>query len=74
MYADRTSVDSSTLLQGDIIADFPFFIFEKGQPIKKNEVGHFELDSLTREEDRSLFAVEAKKQRVMILSQTCDVL
>lgn len=72
MYA-TAPVDAATLLQGDILADFSFFLFDKSRPIKRNEAGLFESDGATQEQDRSLFAVEAKKQRVMILSQSCDV-
>lgn len=73
MYADANSISKDIFYQGDIIADFPFYIFENGQPIKKNEAGHFELDETTEECNRTLFAVEAKKQPVMILSQSCDI-
>ncbi len=73
MYADATLVDKNILYQGDIIADFPFYLFENNQPIKKSKTGYFELDGVTEETDRSLFAIEARKQNVMILSQTCDV-
>ncbi len=73
MYVDSSSVPSSTLYQGDVVNDFPFYLFDSGLPIKKNEAGHFEMDSSSREEDRALFAIETKKQMVMILSQSCDI-
>lgn len=73
MYADATTVPATTLYQGDIIADFPFYLFENGLPIQRNEAGHFELDQNAQDSERRLFAVEARKQQVMILSQTCDV-
>lgn len=73
MYADTIPKDSSTLYQGDIIIDFPFYIFENGQLIRKNNAGHFELVVDNQDTDRALFAIEAKKQTVIILSQSCDV-
>jgi hypothetical protein len=72
MYATNP-VDAATLFQGDIIAGFPFLTFDKAQSVKKNEAGVFEPDESARDEDRALLAVETKKQRVMILSQSCDV-
>ncbi len=72
MYVTADTVDAATLYQGDIIADLPFFIFEKNQAIKKNDEGLYEEDN-TEPQDRSLFALEAKKQKMIILSQTCDV-
>lgn len=71
MYAKIESIDKNTLYQGDIIEDFPFYIFENSQPIKKTEAGYFEFGN-ENGEDHALIAVETKKQRVMILSQTCD--
>lgn len=73
MYADPASVANTTFYQGDIVTDFPFYLFDGGQPITKNEAGHFEIDNSVRDDNRSLFAVEAKKQTVMLLSQTCDI-
>jgi len=70
MYAVNP-IDNSTFYQGDIIDDFPFYLFENAQLIKKNEVGFFEPDNLS-EMGNSLLAIETKKQKVMILSQTCD--
>jgi hypothetical protein len=72
MYADTNVNQGATLYQGDIIADFPFFIFQSGLPIQRTEAGLFELREGNQEGDRELFAVEAHKQKVMILSQTCD--
>jgi hypothetical protein len=69
MYAD--GIQGEVLYQGDIVNDFPFCLFENNLSLRKNEDGTFiagEADG-----DRHLFAVEAKKQQVMILSQTCDV-
>jgi hypothetical protein len=73
MYVDRESVDPNTLYQGDIISEFPFFIFENSKSIRKSGTNSFETDETTNEEGRSLFAIEAKKQLVLILSQTCDI-
>jgi hypothetical protein len=72
MYADSTSIDGTILYQGDIITDFPFYILENTQKLKRHEDGHFENDNDAVEGDRSVFAVESKKQSVMVLSQTCD--
>lgn len=72
MYVDQESIDRATLYQGDIISNFPFYLLDSGQPIKKNKAGRFELGEDDKK-DRALFAVEARKQNVMILSQTCDL-
>lgn len=72
MYADASSVPPTTLYQGDIIADFPFYLFENGLPIQRNEAGSFELNEGQEDAERKLVAIETKKQQVMILSQTCD--
>ncbi len=72
MYADPDFVDKTTLFQGDIIDDFPFYNFENSYPIKKDAGGRFELDG-DDNSDRSVLAVETKKQKVIILSQTCDI-
>jgi len=73
MYANPESIDQGILYQGDIIADFPFFIFQDSYPVQKNHDGFFEkTDNITKNEE-NLFVTVAKKQNVMILSQTCDV-
>ena len=73
MYVDPSPATSSTLYQGDVIKDFPFYLFDSGLPIKKNDSGYFEIDRSDQERDRSLLAIETKRQLVMILSQTCDI-
>jgi hypothetical protein len=74
MYADPDSVDPNTLFQGDIITDFPFFLLEKGLSMKKTSTGYSKSDNVEVDgSGNSLFAVESKKQTVMILSQTCDL-
>jgi|GEM_PF-2488333 len=72
MYVAAADVDTTTLFQGDVIKDFPFYILEKSQPIRRNEAGLFEQDG-DLESEHSLHAVESNKQSVMILSQSCDL-
>lgn len=72
MYVASIPTDSSTLYQGDIIRDFPFYIFDKEQSVVKTENGYTHADT-QNEEDRSLFVVEARRQRIMLLSQSCDI-
>jgi hypothetical protein len=73
MYADTRANQGTTLYQGDIIADFPFFLFQSGLPIRRTETGLFELSDENPDGNNHIFAVEARKQQIIILSQTCDV-
>lgn len=71
MYVDPAVVDETTLYQGDILDNFPFQILDGQQPIKKTASG-FEIDGNGAQE-ASLQAVESRRQKVMILSQNCDL-
>jgi len=73
MYANPETIDQETLYQGDIIADFPFFIFQDSHSVKKNQNGFFEQADNAEDGEENLFVVAAKKQSIMILSQTCDI-
>jgi hypothetical protein len=73
MYADISSINGSILFQGDIIKDFPFYILENGQPMKKNSAGLFELDKDILKNKSAFLMFKSKKQNIMILSQTCDI-
>jgi len=71
MYADPATVDPNILYQGDILEDFPFYILDKPQPVKKEEDGSFSMEQQTTTTD--LQVVGSKTQRVILLSQTCDL-
>lgn len=73
MYASSETIDQNALYQGDIIADFPFLISQNSQLVQKNQSGFFEKTNGTEENEETLFVMAAKKQNIMILSQTCDI-
>jgi len=73
MYANQDSIEKNTLYQGDIITDFPFFIFQGGQLVQKNQSGFFEKKNGNSDEEENLYIIASKKQSIMILSQTCDI-
>lgn len=73
MYVDLNEIHPDTLFQGDIINDFPFFIFDNLQLIRKSEDGTFIESGDQTQTENSLFALEAKHIKVLILSQTCDI-
>ncbi|MFZ2907741.1 MAG: hypothetical protein WA014_01160 [Minisyncoccia bacterium] len=71
MYADSATVDPNTLYQGDILENFPFYILDKPQSVKKEEDGSFSLEQEAATSD--LHVIGSKTQRVILLSQTCDI-
>lgn len=72
MYADALSIDRTAFYQGDIISDFPFYIFENVLALRRTDAGHYEVGEHATTETEMVFGVGAKVQNVMILSQTCD--
>lgn len=73
MYAERSAQKASLLYQGDIIDGLPFYILGDVKSVIQNDQGYYiEQASIIANNDVTLHIVEAKKRRVMVLSQTCD--
>lgn len=62
MYVQATDLNQDIFYQGDLVKDFPFFIFDKD-----TSLAGFEKNPEAKLE------VKAKLSLVMVLSQTCDV-
>lgn len=83
MYVYPVDSSNKVFYQGDIIDNFPFFVIDSEnfnviendinqkttKKYKINKIKSFPKDGTTD----SLIAVEARRQKVIILSQTCDV-
>lgn len=76
MYAKAKDLNFDILYQGDVLKDFPFFIFQDSfRGLKQAERrGVFELkERETFESGEAILAISSRLNRVIILSQTCDV-
>jgi len=73
MYLDLNEIKPELLFQGDIIDNFPFFIFDNLRAIKKTGDNTFEEEVVQNQTQSSLFVLEAKYVKVIVLSQTCDI-
>jgi len=62
MYVQATDLNQDVFYQGDLVKDFPFFIFDK-----ETELANFKDNSEAK------LGVKAKLNLIMVLSQTCDV-
>lgn len=83
MYEHPVDNSNPVFFQGDVIDDFPFIFFETrhvnmlrnsdgaGEP-KKFEIEKVNAFPVPNTADH-LIAVEARRQKVVILSQTCDI-
>lgn len=80
MYADNTEIRDNILYQGDVLDQFPYFripkrfnLFEQVS-VEGNPTDEYRLNRVDNlPEDKSLVGIEVHKERVMILSQTCDI-
>ena len=83
MYVYPIDNSDPVFYQGDIIENFPFFVvdsdnfnvleFETGQSVnKKYKVKKIKLLPKEQTSD-NLIAIDARRQKVIILSQTCDI-
>lgn len=80
MYVFPVDNSNAVFYQGDIIDNFPFFVIdsenfnvlEAGTAGKEYKIN--KIKSLSAEETTDhLIAIDARRQRVMILSQSCDI-
>lgn len=73
MYDPIGNLKFDILFQGDILEDFPFFIFDQLRFVSKDGVDQFKIKNEDDEpsiEDLSI--VQSRLSTVMILSQSCD--
>jgi hypothetical protein len=74
MYVDLNESYPETFFQGDIIKDFPFFIYDSAKALEKVSETNFSLqDETDTIASPSLFVVETRRTKVLLLSQTCDI-
>jgi len=83
MYVYPVDNSNPVFYQGDIIDNFPFFVVdsenfnileaETEQPTNKKYKIRKSKSLPSEETTDNLIAIDARRQRVMILSQTCDV-
>lgn len=71
MYVDCAEIDPEILFQGDVIDNISFFLLNKTSPLIEEE-DVFRRSEAT-DSSPSLHAVVAKRQRVILLSQSCDL-
>jgi hypothetical protein len=78
MYVKRQDLNFDILYQGDVVKDFPFFIFEDNLKILKNLKKPNVYDTAktnegTFDKGEELVMIKAKLNNIIILSQTCDI-
>lgn len=73
MYVDLNESHPRTFFQGDIIKDFPFFIYDSATAIEKVSETTFSLRDNNDPAPSSLYAVETRISKILLLSQTCDI-
>ena len=78
MYEDRTRRGSDVWYQGDIITNFPTFIFPNGQKFFRQREGSEDFQSINSTTevptlDGAWIGAPMKNGSIMILSQTCDI-
>lgn len=78
MYVKSEDLNFDILYQGDVLKDFPFFIFKEKLRTLKNlkkintyEVVEIEKDTFSGGE--AIMAINAKLNNIIILSQSCDI-
>jgi len=62
MYVQTTELNYEIFYQGDLIKDFPFFIFDE----------HINLENVISKTEAKI-EINAKLNTIIILSQTCDI-
>jgi hypothetical protein len=72
MYATLGEIDINTLYQGDVIDNYPLLILGEFRVARKIDTGVYHLEEETSQEASSA-VVGRKTQRVILLSQTCDI-
>jgi hypothetical protein len=76
MYVRPEDLNFDIMYQGDVLKDFPFFIFQEDlRGLKQSEKkGFYEVkEKETFEDNEAILAVNSKLNHVIILSQTCDL-
>lgn len=83
MYVYPVDNSNKVFYQGDIIDNFPFFVVDSENfNVLENDLSQkttkkYKINKLrsfsNKETADNLIAIEARRQRVIILSQTCDV-
>lgn len=77
MYLDPEDLKYDILYQGDVLKNFPFFIFQNNLSGLKQSSASREIFQLKEKEifkdGEAILVVKSKLSHIIILSQTCDI-
>ena len=78
MYIKSEDLNFDILYQGDVVKNFPFFIFkEKLKALKKlKKINTYEIIEAKKDifnDGEAFLAISAKLNNIIILSQSCDI-
>jgi len=73
MYVSKDDLNFDIFYQGDVVKDFPFFIFDNFSFVEKTDNNLYKKSENTKLEEESLILAKAKIGNIIILSQTCDI-
>jgi hypothetical protein len=73
MYVSKDDLNFDIYYQGDVVKNFPFFIFDNFEFVEKSGEKLYKKSEDKKTEEESFIIAKAKLSNIIILSHTCDI-